>query len=141
MRVQHGEIIPLGHGVWVRSDDVIAVEPVRENRGPGRRSQVWVRGLADPLIASRSEEAVVRDLTEPRTMVDRVRGLETAVKRVTDSIEHVPPVLLRVIAQETGLDLLEVASEAKESVGRPSPNGRQRPRRRAANQPRLLSQQ
>ena len=53
MRIQSNELIPLGHGIWVRSDDVIAVEPIRERRGPGRRAQVWVRGLPEPLIASR----------------------------------------------------------------------------------------
>ena len=63
MRVQTAKLISLGHGRYVRSDDVQAVEPVAQGRGPGRRCLVWVRGVPDPLVASRSEAAIVHDLT------------------------------------------------------------------------------
>jgi hypothetical protein len=65
MRVQSGHMIALGYGAYVRSDDVLAVEPVRENRGPGRRCLVWVRGVPDPIIASRSPAAIMADLAMP----------------------------------------------------------------------------
>lgn len=65
MRIQSGQMIPLGYGRYVRSDDVIAVEAITEGRGPGRRSLVWVRGLPDPFISSRSEAAIVADLIRP----------------------------------------------------------------------------
>ncbi|MGE5596492.1 MAG: hypothetical protein ACM3S1_10725 [Hyphomicrobiales bacterium] len=116
MRIQPNELVPLGHGVWVRSDDVMAIEPIREKRGPGRRARVWVRGIAEPLVASRSEEVIVRDLTAPRELADRTRVLESALERMTDSIDRVPPVLLRVVAQETGLDLKSLAAGAREAA-------------------------
>lgn len=65
MRVQSGRMVSLGYSKFVRSEDVSAVEPVTEGRGPGRRSLVWVRGLTDPLVASRSVAAIVEDLTNP----------------------------------------------------------------------------
>ncbi|MEE8491695.1 MAG: hypothetical protein V3S60_08620 [Acidimicrobiia bacterium] len=65
MRVQSGRMVSLGYGKFVRSDDVMAVEPVTEGRGPGRRSLVWVRGLEDPLVASRAVSSIVEALTNP----------------------------------------------------------------------------
>lgn len=116
MRIQPGQLVPLGHGVWVRSDEVVAIEPIREKRGPGRRALVWVRNLPEPLIASRSEESLLRDITLPREMADRMRKLESGVERLTDAIDRVPPVLLRVVAQETGQDLRAVSKEARRAL-------------------------
>lgn len=65
MRVQSGRLVSLGYDKFVRSDDVTAVEPLTEGRGPGRRSLVWVRGIEDPIVASRSVAAIVNDLTDP----------------------------------------------------------------------------
>jgi hypothetical protein len=66
MRVQSARLVSLGYNKFVRAEDVQAVEPVTEGRGPGRRSLVWVRGVTDPLIASRSVAAIVEDLTNPK---------------------------------------------------------------------------
>ncbi|MBT8203314.1 MAG: hypothetical protein HKN74_14960 [Acidimicrobiia bacterium] len=65
MRMQSGRMVSLGYNKYVRSDDVTAVEPLTEGRGPGRRTLVWVRGLDDPIVASRSVAAIVNDLTNP----------------------------------------------------------------------------
>ena len=69
MRMQSDRMVSLGYNKFVRSDDVTAVEPLTEGRGPGRRNLVWVRGLADPIVASRSVAAIVNDLTNP-TLAD-----------------------------------------------------------------------
>ena len=65
MRMQSGRIVSLGYNKFVRSDDVTAVEPLTEGRGPGRRTLVWMRGIEDPIVASRSVTAIVNDLTNP----------------------------------------------------------------------------
>ncbi len=65
MRMQSDRIVSLGYNKFVRSDDVTVVEPLTEGRGPGRRTLVWVRGLDDPIVASRSVAAIVNDLTNP----------------------------------------------------------------------------
>ena len=57
MKVQAGQLVALGYGKYALSDEVVSVQPIRDDRGPGRRARVWVRGLADPIVASRSEEA------------------------------------------------------------------------------------
>jgi hypothetical protein len=56
-------MIPLGYGKFVRADRVFALVPLAgEQRGDGRRTLVHVEGLDQPLIASRSEMALARDL-------------------------------------------------------------------------------
>jgi hypothetical protein len=55
-------MVPLGHGRFVRADDIVAVLPIEEGRGPGRRTHVHVAGLAVPIVASRSEGAILADM-------------------------------------------------------------------------------
>jgi hypothetical protein len=116
VKIRTGELVSLGHGVWVRSEEVVAVEPIRERRGPGRRSLVWVRGLPEPLVASRSEEALLRSLVA-LDGAGRQAQLQGALQRVTAAVERIPPVLLRVVEQETGEDLKSIASQAKAQIG------------------------
>jgi hypothetical protein len=56
-------MIALGYGRFVRADRVFAVIPVEgPTRGDGHRTYVHVEGLAEPLVASRSERAIMADL-------------------------------------------------------------------------------
>jgi hypothetical protein len=56
-------MIALGFGKYVRSDRVYALEPLAEGeRGNGARTRVWVEGIDAPLVASRSERAILADL-------------------------------------------------------------------------------
>jgi len=56
-------LIPLGYGKFVRADKVYALVPLQgDARGDGHRTQVHVEGLEDPIIASRSEQAIARDV-------------------------------------------------------------------------------
>ena len=111
MRIQSGQLVALGYGRYVRSDEVVAVEPIVEDRGPGRRSLVWVRGLPEPIVGSRSEGAVVDDLVTPAEEAARMRELRTALERTTTALESVPPVLRRMIEQETGLDVTDLVDD------------------------------
>ena len=55
-------MIPLGYGKFVRADRIFALVPLDPNeRGDGRRTYVHVEGLAEPLVASRSERAILAD--------------------------------------------------------------------------------
>ena len=56
-------MIPLGYGKFVRADRVFAVVPLAaDERGDGRRTYVHVDGMAEPLVASRSERAILADV-------------------------------------------------------------------------------
>jgi hypothetical protein len=56
-------LVPLGYGKYVRADKVYALVPLAgDSRGDGRRTLVHVEGIDDPLVASRSEAAIARDV-------------------------------------------------------------------------------
>ena len=56
-------MISLGFGKFARADRIFALEPlVGEERGDGRRTKVWVQGIPDPIIASRTEGTILRDM-------------------------------------------------------------------------------
>ena len=56
-------LVPLGYGKFVRADRVFALVPLEgDERGDGRRTLVYVEGIEEPIIASRSEGAIARDV-------------------------------------------------------------------------------
>jgi hypothetical protein len=56
-------MVPIGYGKFVRADRVFALVPIEgDERGEGRRTYVHVDGLGEPLIASRSERAILADV-------------------------------------------------------------------------------
>lgn len=56
-------LIALGYGKFARADRVFALVPLEgSERGDGRRTLVYVEGVEQPIIASRSEAAIARDL-------------------------------------------------------------------------------
>jgi hypothetical protein len=56
-------LVPLGYGKFVRADRVYALVPLAgTDRGDGRRTLVHVDGIEAPLVASRSEAAIARDV-------------------------------------------------------------------------------
>ena len=56
-------LIALGYGKFVRADRVYALVPLEgPQRGDGRRTLVHVEGIDEPLVASRSESAIERDV-------------------------------------------------------------------------------
>jgi hypothetical protein len=65
MRIQTGQLISLGYGRYVRSDEVVAVEPIVEGRGPGHRCLVYVRGVPDAFVSSRAQASIIADLMRP----------------------------------------------------------------------------
>jgi hypothetical protein len=72
-------MISLGYGKWVRADRVYALVPLgADERGEGRRTYVHVEGVAEPLVASRSERAILTDveaaLAEAAGVSPRRRG-------------------------------------------------------------------
>ena len=53
----------LGFGKYVRADRIYALEPLRgDERGGGRRTRVWVDGIPDPIVASRTERTILHDM-------------------------------------------------------------------------------
>ena len=117
MRIQSGQLVALGYGTYVRSDEVIAVEPITEGRGPGRRTYVWVRNLPDALVASRAEGSIVDDLVTPADEAARMKTQRSVLRRMATLLSAVSPGVRRVLAEETGTDIDKLQSEANRVLG------------------------
>ena len=53
----------LGFSKYVRADRIYALEPiVGGERGNGRRTLVWVEGIAEPVVASRTQETILEEM-------------------------------------------------------------------------------
>jgi hypothetical protein len=56
-------MISLGFGKWARADRIYALEPLEgSERGHGRRTRVWVEGVPDPIVASRTERTILAEM-------------------------------------------------------------------------------
>ena len=72
----------LGHGKYARADRIFALEPIGDDRGDGRRTRVWVEGIAEPLIASRTERTILADMDQAQAedaSIRRSRRPQTAL--------------------------------------------------------------
>ena len=60
----HGMVF-LGFGKYVRADRIYALEPiVGDERGSGRRTLVWVEGIPEPVVASRTQETILEEIEQ-----------------------------------------------------------------------------
>lgn len=116
MLIQPNRMISLGYGKFVRSDDVVGIEPIGEGRGPGRRAYVWVRGLQSPFVASRSEDALFNDLVRPTDEVSRARFQRSVLARVARVLDQIPGDYRRRLRETGGIDLDELAEEANKAI-------------------------
>jgi hypothetical protein len=58
----HGMVF-LGFGKYVRADRIYALEPITgEERGSGSRTLVWVEGMPEPVVASRTQETILSEI-------------------------------------------------------------------------------
>jgi hypothetical protein len=59
------KMVSLGYGKFARADRIYALVPLDpKDRGEGRRTYVHVDEMAEPIVASRSERAILRDVED-----------------------------------------------------------------------------
>jgi len=105
MRIQSSMLVHLGFGKYVRSDQVTAVLPIEQDRGPGRRTFVHVQGQTDPVVASRSEESLVRDLVQEPKEITQSRQQQEILRDLLQDLASVNATVRRISRDEGGLDL------------------------------------
>ncbi len=109
MKIGKGLMVALGYGKYFRSDSIVGMEPIEEGRGPGQRTKVYIEQLTEPVIASRSEGAILRDIAEMPKEVTKIREQYDLLTDILDTISDIDP-LLRSIVRDQGkwdLDRLE----------------------------------
>ncbi len=114
MEIRENSIIPLGYGKFVRSDRIIALDPIEENRGPGRRTYVYVEGVKSPLVASRTETSILSNIVKtPKEVMEATAALEL-LQDILDDIQHIGPMLRKSIQEEADLNLDKIEMKIKE---------------------------
>lgn len=109
------KMVFLGFGKYVRSDRIYALEPITDDRrGSGRRTLVWVEGIVEPIVASRTERTILVDMGQRDAMASSLVDQAVALaERVAADAERVGPLLRRSIKAEAGVDLDELARRAR----------------------------
>ncbi|MCU0308230.1 MAG: hypothetical protein MUE51_10790 [Thermoleophilia bacterium] len=121
-------LVALGFGTYARADRVYAIRPIGpEARGPGRRTLVWVEGITEPLVASRSEGAILRDLGAdvPGAGGGLIADALGLVQELARQSAGVGALLRRQIKAEAGLDLDALEAHARALLDRAPAGGGQ----------------
>lgn len=116
MKIQSSVLVHLGFGKYVRSDQVTALVPVEEDRGPGRRTFVYLEGQSNPLTASRSEDTIVRDLVQEPSEVIHARQQQEILQDLLQNLSKVNPTVRRISRDEGGLDLEQLERRIRQLV-------------------------
>lgn len=105
MEIKQGRMVHLGYGKYWRSDEIVGLCPIEEDRGPGRRTEVFVATREDSLVVSRSEQSILSDmasLPDNEFEAAEARGL---LSEFLEDLQEVSPVLRRMLENEVRVDL------------------------------------
>ncbi len=114
MEVRENIMVPLGYGKFVRSDKIVSLEPIEDERGPGRRTVVHVEDVKSPMIASRTENSILANMLEvPREKMEAAAALEL-LKDILDDMQKIGPMLRLSIKKEAGFDIDKIEKKTNE---------------------------
>jgi hypothetical protein len=114
MKIQSSVLVHLGFGKYVRSDQVTAVIPIEEERGPGRRTFVHLHAQNEPIVASRAEDTIVRDLVQEPREVTQSRQQQEILQDLLVDLGNVNSTVRRISRDEGGLDLERLERRIRE---------------------------
>ncbi len=114
MRIEPGLMVALGYGKFFRSDRIVGLEPIEEGRGPGKRTNVFVDKLSHPIVASRSEGAILRDLVESPEEIIRAKEQRQLLGDILDSIDEINPMLRSIIRDQGAWNIDRLEERIKE---------------------------
>jgi len=107
LEIKRGHMIPLGYGKHWRSDDIVGLRPIENGRGPGRRTEVFVASVAEPIIASRGHDSILDDM-----------GYPAPDERQAAELREAAADLLNVLSGISAAQRLILGSEARFDVAR-----------------------
>ena len=105
MRVTKETMVALGYGKYFRADHIVGLTPIEEGRGPGKRTLVYVQAVGEPVVASRSESAILRDMVEMPQEVTRAREQQHLLADILDAVKSLDPTLRSIIKSQSQWDL------------------------------------
>jgi len=78
--------------------------PIEQDRGPKRRTDVFVAGRAEPIVASRSEQAILEDMGASEAGF-QAQALREAITELLAAFHEFSPVLRRALQHEHHFDV------------------------------------
>ena len=105
MEIKHGRMVHLGYSKYWRSDEIVGLCPIEENRGPGRRTEVYVATQEVPLIVSRSERSILSDMGSLPDGEFEAEEARSLLSELLEDLDDVNPVLRRMLENEVRVDL------------------------------------
>lgn len=109
-------MVHLGYGKYWRSDDILGLVPIEEGRGPGRRTEVWVGTRQDPVVASRTENAILQDMASLPDEAARAAEMGSIAVGLLESFDDLSPLLRRMLKNEEGFDVEYWVRRLREAV-------------------------
>jgi hypothetical protein len=114
MRVEKGAMVALGYGKYFRSDSIVGLEPLEEERGPGQRTKVYVDNLPFAIIASRSEGAILQDLVAMPREIMQTQEQYQLLRDILDTISDTNPLLRSIIRDQGHWDVDRLEERLRE---------------------------
>ncbi len=118
MDVKRGRMVFLGYGKSWRSDRILGLMPIEEGRGPGQRTNVFIEGRPEPVVASRTEQSILEDMAATDDSF-RLEALRAATRELLEAFHEFSPVLRRALQNEHHFDV-EKWEERMGTLLRPS---------------------
>jgi len=103
--IKAGRMVYLGYGKYWRSDAIVGLRPIEEERGPGRRTEVFTATLEDSIVASRTERAILRDMAVAGDEQFRMQEARAVIGDLIDDLDEVPDVLRRMLQTEAHFEV------------------------------------
>src|SRR5205809_3208723 len=103
MEFKRDRLVCLGYGKYWPADTILGLMPIEEERGPKRRTNVFVQGRAEPIVASRTEQSILEDMGASDAGF-QVQGLREAVTELLAAFHEFSPGLRRTLQQEHHFD-------------------------------------
>jgi hypothetical protein len=117
--IKRNRMVFLGYGKYWRSDQIVGLTPIEEERGPGRRTHVFVEDRREPIVASRTQESIVQDMSVGDDAF-QVQALRGATAELLEAFHEFSPVLRRMLQHEHHFDV-EQWEERLGELLRPTP--------------------
>ncbi len=107
MEIKPDRMVSLGYGKYWRSDAIVGLTPIEENRGPGRRTEVYTATIEDPIVASRSERAILHDMAVASDEHFRIQEAREILSDLLDGLDDIPDVLARMLTSEANFSVAD----------------------------------
>lgn len=117
MRIARAAVVPLGYGKYFRSDRIVGLEPIEQERGPGKRTRVHIQDLPQPVVASRSESAILRDMVQSPREITRALEQRQVLSDILDTIEELNPLLRSIVRDQAHWDLDRLEERIRDVLG------------------------